>query len=260
MNDPVLPTVPTAPTAQVAPGVQGVPGAAAPGIAPAGTNPGIPDYLNDTYWWAYVRPWAVQIFERQWLVNLILWGNFNRLREAALDLLGASLPGRTLQIACVYGDLTPHLLRRLEPADQLDVVDILPVQLHNLARKLGPQPRVSMHLGDSSHLPFADASYDRALLFFLLHEQPAAVRSATLAEALRVLKPGGELVIVDYHRPRATHPLRLPMACILRTLEPYAMDLWRHEIEAWLPRDFVPAAFERSTLFGGLYQLIRIRV
>ena len=67
----------------------------------------VPNYLARTYWWAYVHPRAVYLFERQWLVNLILWGNFARLREAALDALGRELEGRTLLVACVYGDLTP---------------------------------------------------------------------------------------------------------------------------------------------------------
>ena len=67
---------------------------------------GVPYYLKTHYWWAYVHPRAVKIFERQWLTNLILWGNYGRLRDAALGELGESLPGRTLQVACVYGDLT----------------------------------------------------------------------------------------------------------------------------------------------------------
>ena len=54
-------------------------------------TPSVPSYLSDTYWWAYVHPRAVRLFERQWLVNLILWGNFARLRDAALDALGPSL-------------------------------------------------------------------------------------------------------------------------------------------------------------------------
>ena len=49
----------------------------------------IPLYLSDTYWWAYIHPQAVNVFERQWLVNLILWGNFARLRDAALSELAA---------------------------------------------------------------------------------------------------------------------------------------------------------------------------
>ncbi len=52
------------------------------------TTAAIPFYLSETYWWAYIHPQAVNIFERQWLVNLILWGNFARLRDAALAELG----------------------------------------------------------------------------------------------------------------------------------------------------------------------------
>ena len=66
----------------------------------------VPGYLRAHYWWAYIHPKAVKLFERQWLVNLILWGNYKRLRDAALVELGASLSGTTLQVACVYGDLT----------------------------------------------------------------------------------------------------------------------------------------------------------
>ncbi|MGE5617140.1 MAG: methyltransferase, partial [Bacillota bacterium] len=66
----------------------------------------IPAYLEETYWWAYVHPKAVKFFERQWLVNLILWGNFAKLRDAALETLGDNLSGKSLQVACVYGDFT----------------------------------------------------------------------------------------------------------------------------------------------------------
>jgi ubiquinone/menaquinone biosynthesis C-methylase UbiE len=218
----------------------------------------VPSYLSDTYWWAYVHPRAVRLFERQWLVNLILWGNFARLREAALDALGPQLRGRTLQVACVYGNLTQRLLERVAPQASLDVIDILPIQLQNLSRKLPADERVTLIHGDSSSLPAASASYERALLFFLLHEQPLAVRQATIAEALRVLKPGGELVIVDYHRPSRGNPLYLPMKAILHTLEPYALDLWRCDLEHWLPADARIASLHKQTLFGGLYQLLRI--
>src|SRR5450755_2975114 len=91
----------------------------------------IPHYLRQAYWWAYVHPRAVRLFERQWLVNLILWGNFRRLSDAALASLGNRLEGRTLQVACVYGDLTGRLAQRVAPGGRLDVVDVLPIQLRN---------------------------------------------------------------------------------------------------------------------------------
>jgi ubiquinone/menaquinone biosynthesis C-methylase UbiE len=217
----------------------------------------VPVYLVRTYWWAYVHPMAVRLFERQWLINLILWGNFARLRDAALDALGERLEGRTLQIACVYGDLTERLRARLPTGGSLDVVDILRVQLDNLARKLPGDPRVGLIQGDSAALDMPSATYDRALVFFLLHEQPEEVRRRTLAEALRVLKPGGRLVIVDYHRPDVMHPLYGPMVAILRTLEPFALDLWRHELAKWLPCAAKQGA--KRTFFGRLYQLVTVQ-
>jgi ubiquinone/menaquinone biosynthesis C-methylase UbiE len=219
----------------------------------------IPDYLRENYWWAYVHPGAVRVFERQWLVNLILWGNLALLRDAALEEFGSTIPGRTLQVACVYGDFSIRLAERIGPDGSLDVVDVLPIQLHNLRRKLPVSAPVRLFQRDSTALDFADGSYDRAILFFLLHEQPAAVRKQTLAEVLRVVTPGGKLVVVDYHQPRKMHPLRYMLPPVLRALEPYALDLWDDGIEKWLPKA-KPRRIQRQTFYGGLYQKLVITV
>lgn len=101
----------------------------------------IPRYLEQVYWWAYVHPTAARLFEREWLINLILFGNYGRLCDAALDDLGYAVTGKTLQVACVYGNLTPRLQGRLADEatlDVVDVVDVLPVRLRNLAASWPP--------------------------------------------------------------------------------------------------------------------------
>lgn len=218
----------------------------------------VPQYLQDTYWWAYLHPNAVRVFERQWLVNLILWGNFGKLRDAALAELGDVVTGRVLQVACVYGDFTQQLVRRLGVDASLDVIDVAPIQIKNLHAKIGSPARVHALLQDSTALQFDDASHDSTVIFFLLHEQPAEVRKKTIAEALRVTKPGGKLVFVDYHKPNASSPFRYLMVPILSTLEPFAMDLWRGEIMDWLPADANVAKIDKQTYFGGLYQKVVI--
>ena len=112
----------------------------------------IPDYLHNTYWWAYLHPRAVHIFERQWLVNLILWGNFAKLRDAALQEMGDVINGRVLQVACVYGDFTEHLVRRLGPQGSVDVIDVAPIQIKNLQAKLSNPQHVNALLQDSTDL------------------------------------------------------------------------------------------------------------
>jgi ubiquinone/menaquinone biosynthesis C-methylase UbiE len=220
----------------------------------------IPAYLQSTYWWAYLHPRAVHIFERQWLVNLILWGNFARLRDAALAEMGERINGRVLQVACVYGDFTEHLVRRLGPTGSIDVIDVAPIQINNLHTKLHKAgvdaSRVTALLQDSSDLHFADASHDDVVVFFLLHEMPTEVRRKTVAEALRVTRPGGKLIFVDYHKPRAASPFRYLMVPVLTTLEPFAMDVWNHEIASWLPAGAAVAKIEKQTYFGGLYQKV----
>lgn len=211
--------------------------------AQASRPPAIPDYLLRQYGWAYVHPRAVRFFEREWLVNLILWGHYARLCERALDALGPVILGKTLQMACVYGNLTARL----------DVLDILPIQLQNLAAKIEADPRVRLVQGNTADAPQADASVDQVLMFFLLHEQPRDVRQASLREAQRVLRPGGRLVLVDYHRPNRWHPLQLLMRGIFWQLEPFAMDLWTHSLDEFLPSSGHRTLTE-GTEFGGLYQ------
>jgi ubiquinone/menaquinone biosynthesis C-methylase UbiE len=218
----------------------------------------IPAYLTTHYWWAYVHPMAVKVFERQWLANLILWGNYARLRDAALAELGASLSGNTLQVACVYGDLTNRLSGSAGRAGGcVDIVDVLPVQLRNLRGKLPNNAPVRLLPMDAAALALPDASYENCLLFFLLHEQPRRWRARTLSEALRVIKPGGKIVIVDYALPRWWHPLRYVWRPLLATLEPFALDLWREEIADWLPQH-VSVRLRKQVFFGGLYQKLVI--
>jgi len=216
----------------------------------------VPNYLQETYWWAYVHPTSVQIFERQWLVNLILWGNFARLRDAALDEVGDTIAGNNLQVACVYGDFSQQIAARLESESELHIVDIAPVQLQNVKKKIKDHSNVHIHQQDSTCLDFDDGQFDNVIVFFLLHEQPEAVRKKTVEQVLRVVKLGGKVVFVDYHQPHWANPFRYIMIPILRTLEPFALGVWKKEIIDWVPAGLRPKHLGKETLFGGLYQKV----
>jgi len=221
-------------------------------------NIDIPVYLQKTYWWAYIHPKAVKFFERQWLVNLILFGNFARLRDTALDEIGENVDGKALQVACVYGDFSTRLAQRLKPEAHLDIVDVVPIQLSNTHKKIKQYDNVTLCLQNSTALNFTDDSYENVVVFFLLHEQPVEVRKKTIREALRVTKPGGKLIFVDYHRPSYFNPFRYFIYPILHFLEPFALDMWKQEIISWLPKELQPTDIKKETYFGGLYQKVVI--
>lgn len=217
----------------------------------------IPDYLQETYWWAYLHPRGVKFFDRTWMVNSILFGNFRKLRDAAVAELGED-SGTTLQVAAVYGDITPRMADKLTVKNRLDVLDVAPVQLKNVKRKVEHLPNVRLLHADSTAMPQQDKSYDTIVVFFLLHEQPDAQKRQTLQEVTRLIRPGGRIIVVDYHKPAWWSPWRWFMVPGLKWLEPFALSLWPTEIIDWFPQELPVKSLRKSTVFAGLYQKVVI--
>ncbi|WP_345353490.1 class I SAM-dependent methyltransferase [Actinoallomurus liliacearum] len=62
----------------------------------------------------------------------------------------------------------------------------------------GVAARVTLHSGDMTSLPFEDQSFDVIVSSIAIHNIPeAAGREAAIDEAVRVLRPGGRILIAD---------------------------------------------------------------
>lgn len=211
----------------------------------------LPAYLTEKYWWAYLRPASLKIFDHAWVVWAILWGCSTRLKRAALAELS---PGQTvLQAACVYGDFSSQLAHALGPHGRLDIIDIAPIQAANCRRKLKGMSMAHVRCADAA-AP-GGAKYDVVCCFFLLHELPSGYKRRVVDALLNSISTGGKAIFVDYHLPRPFHPLKALMSIVFDLLEPFAKALWRREI-----RSFATAAEEftwrKETYFGGLYQKV----
>ena len=216
----------------------------------------IPDYLIQTYYWAYLNPRHVRLLDRPLVVNVILWGNARRLMTIAAKEFTSGQ--HVLQASCVYGGLTHLLLQKLGNDGSLDVVDVAPVQLANLRRKLPADARISYHtanLAQPGVLASTTGTYDSVCCFFLLHEVPEKERAIIVHNLLEQVAPGGKIVFVDYHRMHRFHPLRPIMSVVFHWLEPYALSLLPQDITTLsvLGKEF---SWHKETLFGGLYQYI----
>jgi SAM-dependent methyltransferase len=211
----------------------------------------VPGYLERHYWWAYLRPASIAIFDHPAVVSAILWGNYRRLSDKSL----ARIPkrARVLQLACVYGDLSARLADRIGPSGRLDIVDAAAIQVANVDRKLAHFPWAHARQGDAAEL--AGAAADCVLCFFLLHELPQEQRKKVVAVALDHVNPGGKAIFVDYHKPRWWHPLRPVSAAVFALLEPFAAGMWRQNIQD-LADDKGAFSWSRELLFGGLFQIV----
>lgn len=210
----------------------------------------LPDYLRETYTWAYLNHRTLPWLDRSLVVSAILWGNAGRLMRAAV---AEFLPGqRVLQAACVYGAFSPMLAARVGETGALEVVDVAPIQIANVRKKLAAHPHACARLADLSD-PLGSKTFDGVCCFFLLHEVPEDQRRKIVDNLLATVEPGGKAVFVDYHRCSRWNPLAPVMSLVFHTLEPYAPSLLDTPIESMSARA-TEFDWTHRTLFGGLYQ------
>jgi O-methyltransferase StaMB len=117
-----------------------------------------------------------------------------RLTPLAAACLHVGAPERILQVECGLGDGALFLAREF-PRARVRGVDSDPARARAAAARVGldPEGRVAFKAGGPKHLPFPDDHFD---LLAALDAAPAA------AEAARVLRPGGFLVLASSRSPQ----------------------------------------------------------
>lgn len=122
---------------------------------------------------------------------------FTARRRANFDAL-TPRPGQSLlDLGCGNGMLTIELSRAVGPEGRVHGLDQSQAMLDAGAGRLGERKNVTLKLGSANSLPYEDGSLDGIVsiqVFEYIDDVPAA-----LAEAARVLRPGGRLVIGDMH-------------------------------------------------------------
>lgn len=222
------------------------------GAGPQTTSePEIPAYLQDTYYWAYISPRNVPLLDREIVVRTILWQQHNKLQRLAFAEIE---PGqRVMQPASVYGSFGPNLARHVGPEGDVDIIDVARIQVNSTTRKLEPYPWAHAHHANCLH--WEKGPYDVIVCYFLLHEVPDEVKHEVVNHLLNKVEVGGKVVFVDYSKPKWWHPLKLITSIVFDTLEPFAKGLWRNEISDF-SKDKDRFSWRRETIFGDLFQKV----
>lgn len=142
------------------------------------------------------------IASRYDLLNILMSFGLDRLwRRAAVRMAAPSPTDRALDLAAGTGDLTFAMARFGGPAEVVGT-DFVPAMLAVAERKLERYrgtSRVSFSVADAQALPFADESFDIVTIGFGVRNLPD--REANFREVLRVLRPGGRYVILEFSTP-----------------------------------------------------------
>ncbi len=123
-------------------------------------------------------------------------------RKKAIKQLKALQPKYILDVATGTGDVAILAEKMLHPV-KITGIDISEGMLdigRKKLEKLGLQNKVELLAGDSEIINFADNSFDAITVAFGVRNFQNLEKGLT--EMLRVLRPGGKLVVLEFSRPK----------------------------------------------------------
>ena len=151
----------------------------------------------------------------------ILW------RKKAIALLRDLQPKIILDVATGTGDFSIEALS-LKP-EKIIGIDISEGMLEvgrQKMRKKKIDPIIELQLGDSENLPFADNFFDAVIVAFGVRNFEDM--KGGLTEMLRVVKPGGKVIVLEFSRP-SKFPMKQLYNVYFTTILPL--------IGRWISRD-----------------------
>ena len=136
-------------------------------------------------------------------LNHLLSLNIDKLwRKRSLREIVDGSEQQILDVACGTGDSTIAIAKAAGPGSRVTGVDISEGMMSLIMRKAaheGVHDRIRLQVADAEALPFADASFHRVSCDFGIRNFEH--KDLALKEFLRVLKPGGKLVILELSVP-----------------------------------------------------------
>lgn len=128
---------------------------------------------------------------------------FLRWRKPAVDALRLRPGDTVLDLACGTGLNFPYIIERIGSGGRVIGVDLTRAMLVRARRRAARRDgrNVALLEGDAARLPLAGASTDAVLCSYAMAIIPDYRRA--VAEAVRVLKPGGRLALLEPKRGSA---------------------------------------------------------
>lgn len=115
-------------------------------------------------------------------------------------------PARALEVACSLGYLTALLA---DYADEVHGFDLSETAIRAAQAHCDRHPRaahIHLRVGDATQPGYPEGYFEVVFLQDVLLEIPEALRPSVLEQSLRLLAPGGVLIVNDYQQPSHQEP------------------------------------------------------
>jgi ubiquinone/menaquinone biosynthesis C-methylase UbiE len=184
----------------------------------------------------------------RWVVGATFPGNIFAQRDAAAAAAPRKQYRRILDMGCGTGHFTQALTRRF-PTAEIHGTDCSRAELRyalRIANENGWAWRLRRAPNEATGL--AAGSFDLVASYILLHELPVTAIRETLAEAFRLLEPGGDVLMSDVTRFERMDPIAVWQqdSAARREVEPF----WRESATADLAQLATDAGFIDARSYG----------
>jgi len=172
----------------------------------------------------------------------------SRLRGRVVDFTGAEKGSKILDVATGTGK---QAFAFAEKGYDVTGIDLSEAML-KVANKKNRYKNVNFQVTDATNLPFEDNSFDVASVSFALHDMPLTIREKVLKEMVRVTKPEGMIVIVDYALPRNRIGRFLIYHFVRLYEREYYLRFIKSDLEALLRKSCIEIKEELRVLLGAV--------
>jgi ubiquinone/menaquinone biosynthesis C-methylase UbiE len=133
------------------------------------------------------------------LLRLIWCGSERIYREKTVELAGLRTGELVLDVGCGTGTLAIAAKRRVGPVRTVSGLDASREMISRARKKAaGADAEINFQMASAEALPFSEATFDVVLSTTVLHCLSDRARPLCIREMVRVLKPNGRLLLIDF--------------------------------------------------------------
>lgn len=203
------------------------------------------DKIRRTYKWMSKIYFLVAVLEK-------------KARMRGIELARIQRADKVLEVAVGIGHSFLEIVKRVDRSNTVHGVDLTPEMLNKTETLILRNGFSNFELkeGDARQLPFAAGTFDVVYNSYMLDLIPIADFPVVLKEFLRVLKPGGRLVLVNLSKKDST-PVFLEKlynlspylwgGCRPVLMEPYVAQAGFKKVKREIPETLFPSEIVTAT-------------
>jgi demethylmenaquinone methyltransferase/2-methoxy-6-polyprenyl-1,4-benzoquinol methylase len=149
---------------------------------------------KDKDYYLYIK----RFFERCAAVYDIAEIFTSKVRTKVADLVNAREDSKILDVCTGTGRQAFAFAKKGSDVTGIDLSEAM----LRVANRNNNYENMKFEYADAANMPFIDNCFDISSVSFGLHDMPLSIREKVLEEMVRVTKPKGTIVIVDYALPR----------------------------------------------------------